>query len=189
MNIHTIATNMSIPISSFDSIHIQENTLVLCDIDYTLLYPTEPELPTNELHELYNHYLRVFPLATKTAVQLATDAYHARYPMMPTDAPGFARMLQKIRSTAGCELVFLTARSPATLDFTAANFIQIGLVPEDHIVHFSDTMPKGKYVSIRIPVTPYDKVVFIDDQPANLDNMAKYVEPEKLQNYRFVMRT
>jgi hypothetical protein len=181
--------DMSAVISSFDPIHITERTLVLCDIDNTLLYPTETNTSPSELRALYAHYRRVFPLAPKTAAQLATDTYYARYPMRPTDAYGFARMLQKIRSTPGCELVFLTARSPDTLDFTAANFIQIGLAPEDHIIHFSDTMPKGKYVSLRIPVAPYDTVVFIDDLQENLDNMARYVDPAKLRAYLFVMQT
>ncbi len=182
-----MSMSMSIPISSFDSVEIRENTLVLCDIDYTLLYPTETESSVNDLHELYTYYIRQYPFDREMVLRLASDAYNARYPMRPTDPEGFDRMLRKIRSTSGCELVFLTARSPNTVDYTASNFIQIGLVPEEHIIHFSDTMPKGKYVSLRIPVTPYANVVFIDDLQSNLDNMARYVDPAKLRSYLFVM--
>jgi hypothetical protein len=138
---------------------------------------------------LYSHYLRVCPEDKENAARLASDMYYSKYPMRPTDPEGFSRMLTKIRETKGCELVFLTARSPNTMDFTAANFVQIGLVPEDHIIHFSDWMPKGKYVSQFIDARPYQKVVFIDDLPTNLNSMSIYIDSSKLQLYMFVMDT
>jgi Protein of unknown function (DUF2608) len=179
---------MDIPvIDSFDSIAIVPNTLVICDIDDTLLRITEDENSHSLYSRLHQHYLRI----TKNPIvagKLADNEYYAQYPMQATDAAGFERMLAKIRQTEGCELVFLTARSPNTVDFTVENFRQIGLVPEDHIVHFSDMIPKGKYTKAKIELAPFAKIVFIDDMKTNLENMRMHVSHPGLELFLFRYR-
>lgn len=174
-------------IHSFDSISIEPRTLVLCDIDDTLLRITEDPSAKSTYIQLYQHYFHM----TKNAIlagKLADNEYYTLFPMQPTDAKGFERMLAKIRHTEGCELVFLTARSPTAIDFTVTNFRQIGLNPEDHIVHFSDTMPKGKYAKSHIDMRPYQKVVFIDDLRENLDSMRLNVAHPNLGLFLFQYR-
>jgi hypothetical protein len=136
---------------------------------------------------MYYHYLN----ATKNmnaAVKLTDNEYYTQYPMRPTDPAGFERMLLKIRQMDGCELVFLTARSPRSVDFTQANFLQIGLRPEEHIVHFSDTVPKGEYVKSQIDLRSYQKVVFIDDLRENLQNMRMHARHPNLELFLFQYR-
>jgi hypothetical protein len=136
---------------------------------------------------MYYHYLN----QTKnidSAIKLADNEYYKHYPVVPTDYAGFERMLLKIREMEGCELVFLTARNPRTVDFTAKNFVQIGLVPEEHIVHFSDTTPKGEYTKSRIDLRPYRKIVFIDDVRENLANMRMHIRHPNLELFLFRYR-
>ena len=171
-------------IDSFDSVAIVPRTLVLCDIDDTLLRITEDENSHSMYTRLYQHYFHLTKNAT-IAGKLSDNDYYAHYPMQPTDAEGFERMLAKIRQTEGCELIFLTARNPNTVDFTATNFVQIGLNPEEHMVHFSDCMPKGEYTKSEIDLSPYQKVVFIDDVRENLTNMKMHIRNITLDLYLF----
>lgn len=174
-------------IHSFDSVTIAPRTLVLCDIDNTLLYSMEDENSRSLYTRLYYHYLN----ATKNmnaAVKLTDNAYYAQYPMRATDPAGFERMLLKIRETEGCELVFLTARNSRSVDFTRANFLQIGLRPEDYMVHFSDTVPKGEYTNRYLKLAPYRKIVFIDDLRENLQNMRMHARHPNLELFLFQCR-
>jgi hypothetical protein len=136
---------------------------------------------------MYYHYLN----ATKNmnaAIKLTDNEYYTQYPMRPTDPAGFERMVLKIRETEGCELVFLTARNPRSVDFTRANFLQIGLRPEEYMVHFSDTVPKGEYTNRYFSLEPYRKIVFIDDLRENLQNMRMHARHPNLELFLFQCR-
>lgn len=174
-------------VDSFDLVAIVPETLVLCDIDNTLLYVEEDENSHGLYTQLYSHYFHITQ-NSGSAMKLADNDYYARYPMRPTDPAGFERMLAKIRKTHGCELIFLTARNPDTVDFTADNFVQIGLNPEEHMVHFSDFMPKGQYTKTEIDLSPYKNIVFIDDVRENLTNMKMHVRNLTLDLYLFRIR-
>jgi len=175
-------------INSFDLVDIVPRTLVLCDIDDTLLYSTEDENARAVYSRIYHHYFNATNLNYEAATKITDNLYYSKYPMRPTDAEGFERMLAKIRQTEGCELIFLTARNPSTVDFTAANFEQIGLNPEEHMIHFSDFMPKGQYTKSQIDLSPYKKVVFIDDVRENLQNMGMHIRNIPLDLYLFRLR-
>jgi hypothetical protein len=136
---------------------------------------------------MYYHYLNVTK-NMNAAVKLTDNEYYRQYPMRATDPAGFERMLLKIRETEGCELVFLTARNPHSADFTTANFLQIGLRPEEHIVRFSDTVPKGEFVKSHMDLRPYRKIVFIDDLRENLQNMRMHARHPNLELFLFQCR-
>lgn len=180
--------NLISAIHSFDLVRIVPGTLVLCDIDNTLLYSTEDANSRGVYSQIYHHYFNAMHFDYEAATKIADHLYYTLYPMRPTDAAGFERMLFKIRNTEGCELIFLTARNPSTVDFTADNFTQIGLNPEDHMIHFSDTMPKGEYTKSQIDLRSYEKVVFIDDLRENIINMRMHIRRPPVDLYLFRMR-
>lgn len=173
-------------IHTFDMIRIIPHTLVLCDIDNTILYTNEDQ-ENSELvyNRLISHYLPLVRFDMKKATKCANREYSARYPMLPTDPNGFERMIRKIRETEGCDFLFLTARKPDTWQHTEKHLREIGLMTEEYIVHFSDTVPKGEYANRYINMNSYRRVVFIDDLRENLENMRMYSGHANMELYRF----
>jgi hypothetical protein len=57
--------------------------------------------------------------------------------------------------------------------------------PEKYAVHFSGNMSKGDYINMNFDLSKYDRVVFIDDQPRNLENVFLRVFHQNLELYKF----
>jgi hypothetical protein len=63
----------------------------------------------------------------------------------------------------------------------------VGVEPEKYEVRFSGTEEKGAYIMREFGdvLKSYEHVVFIDDQPRNLENVYAAVEHPSLSIYRF----
>jgi ribonucleotide monophosphatase NagD (HAD superfamily) len=155
---------MSKTISSFKEVELTNGvkTLILCDIDGTILHfpdcdnfckefikeicPLGPTDPTyySELENMKNMYTRVRPPTH-------------------TDYDGFVSILDNIKKMEG-KLVFLTARSRESGDWTKKQLKQIGINPEDFEIHYTGSIiSKGEYIQKHIDLTGWEHVIFIDD--------------------------
>jgi hypothetical protein len=149
-------------ISSFNDIKItKNNTLVLCDIDDTILhYP-----------ECINRYLEIMKdfkdhLTKEELIQefyYFCNMYKKINKPTHTDYEGFMNMIHKINECNG-KLLFLTARNKSFHDGTKKHLSDIGVSCDDNDIHYTNnTISKGEYIKNNINVNEWNEIIFIDD--------------------------
>jgi hypothetical protein len=173
-------------INKFSEIDIKPNTIVLCDIDDTVLH--HPFLNSSWTSIITTFFMtkrfteRRF--CDHFVAENDTDEYVQKIikerPIAHTDRDGFFNMADLART-----LVFITARMPQTEQFTKENLLSIDIDPLVYKVWFSGFRPKGEFIASELDLTGYDHVVFIDDQVRNLENVhSKLIHPH-VELYKF----
>jgi hypothetical protein len=175
-------------ISKFSEIDIKPNTIIFCDIDDTLLH--HPFLNgdwTTMLNVFFNmkHHAETGEyncVESTKAMEAYIDTVLAERPMLHCDREGFFKMVD-----LGKRFLFVTARFPSAIEFTYQNLRSIDVDPENFEVRFSGREDKGAYIRREFGeiIQGYDSVVFIDDQPRNLENVYSAIEHPGLKLYRF----
>jgi hypothetical protein len=174
------------PIHSFSEIEVSPNTLILCDIDDTLLH--HPAINVNwmiiihnffhiKYHDKHGHYNK---LQVEKKINQYLDSVFESIPMRHTDRDGFFAMVD-----GSTDIAFVTARQQVAKDFTYDNLRCLDIDPEKYAIHFSGNMGKGDYINKNFDLAKYDRVVFIDDQPRNLENVFLRVFHTNLELYQF----
>jgi hypothetical protein len=153
---------MNIKISSFNDVQItKNNTLVLCDIDDTILYYPHcintcleimKDIKYDFTEEEYNEEFKYF-----------CHMYKHKYKPTHTDYDGFMNMVHKIKEYNG-KLLFLTARSKTFHTETKQDLLHIGVSCDDTDIHYTNnTITKGEYIKKYINVNEWDEIIFVDD--------------------------
>lgn len=163
-----------------------EQTIVLCDIDDTLLHhpflsSAWAAIITDFFVEM--HFAETNQYNRATGMQLAdeyTNKIIQEIPIQHTDRDGFFDLSNKVG-----KLMFITARFPDAEEFTRDNLRSIGINPDLHEIRFTGYRPKGEYIQATIDLTPYQTVLFIDDQSRNLENVHSFVFHPDLRIYKF----
>jgi hypothetical protein len=113
-----------------------------------------------------------------------TDDYLSRLfeirPVQHTDKDGFFALAEK-----AAKFIFITARIRETEQFTRSNLEKIGVDPDLYEIRFSGNQPKGEFIQHNIDLSPYDSVIFIDDQIRNLENVYNRISHQNLELYKF----
>jgi hypothetical protein len=124
-------------INNFNDIIISDKkTLIICDIDDTLI-----KFKNIEQYRIFGSLVK--PL--------------------PTDIYGFISMLKKVKINNG-KIIFLTARISAAEKITRQQFSDIGLNYNDFNIYYTNgNMEKGYYIMDNIELSNYDEIIFIDD--------------------------
>jgi hypothetical protein len=154
-------------IHSFNQVVIKgSHTLILCDIDETLLRWNK------SLEDIYNSYKMLYPHLDKSKLETLTENYYSIYrnttSAIPTDLSGFMTLLARL-GTEG-KLMFLTARSPSY--HTRDDLNNIGLQNYMFDIHFTaNKIPKGEYIKKYIDFSRYNDVIFIDDNPNYINSV------------------
>jgi hypothetical protein len=168
------------PIKKFSEIDVKPNTLVLCDIDDTLLH--HPVINNSWIHLICTFFCIKHNNSIESQKQ--TEEYYNEIvnsiPFQHTDRDGFFSMVEK-----STEFAFVTARNVAAKDFTYDNLRSIDVDPEIHKVHFCGNIAKGEYIIRNFELAKYDHVVFIDDQIGNLENVLSLLDHPGLKLYCF----
>jgi hypothetical protein len=144
-------------INSFNNIEITDNSLVLCDIDETLLT---------------NKFIKLKPKKNnKPVIKMNLPKY--------TDKIGFLNLMQKLNRT-NSKLCFVTSRDIKYFEFTRKQFKFLGINIEKFPVFFCGDTPKGLVIKTKINLSKFKDILFIDDLKYNLDNVKKELG-EKVQ--------
>lgn len=158
-------------ISSFNDVEIKDtNTLVICDIDETLLTWNKKS------SDFYHVVIDDFSLcnAKPTEEEIHKEAliwlgmYCEMFAPIMTDANGFHNLLCRIEKS-NSEIMFLTARpkNSNSNNFTRKNFIDIGLDYDKYSIHYTNnnSISKGEYIKKNINTSSdkYKQIIFIDD--------------------------
>lgn len=175
-------------ITKFGEIDIKPNTIIFCDIDDTLIHhPFLNGSWTTTLNVFFN--MKHFALTgnydcneSTKALEEYLDSVLKERPIQHTDRDGFFNMVD-----LASRFVFITARLSSTIEFTCQNLKSVGVDPENYEIRFSGMENKGAYIAREFGdvLNSYEYVVFIDDQPRNLENVYAAVEHPGLKIYRF----
>lgn len=153
---------MNKQISSFNEIQITKtNTLILCDIDNTVLYYPDcvnkcleimkdfnNNFPDEEFHKEFNDICNIYKTINKPT---------------HTDYDGYINMVNKIKEYSG-KLLFLTARNNLSHNRTKKKLLDIGILCNNNDIHYTNnTITKGEYIKNNINVNEWDEIIFIDD--------------------------
>lgn len=157
---------MFIPINTFNDIKLTNpNTLVICDIDDTLVYWDKKK------EDYYEMVQNDFPEFSQEEIDKEAldflNIYKTIFPPKITDPNGFSNLKEKIKLLPSSKMIFLTARTSDLKNdnkFTRKNFETIGLDYNDWEVHYTNNrISKGEYIKKNINLEGYDEIIFIDD--------------------------
>jgi len=135
-------------LNSFNNVPITQKSLILCDIDDTLLTNKFVKFTANKNNNLVINLPKY------------------------TDKDGFTNLLQKLQKT-NSKLYFVTARNIKYIEFTRRQFKILGIDIDKYPVYFCGDIPKGIIIKKFINMTNYKNIIFIDDLKYNLDNVKK----------------
>ena len=174
-------------ISSFNEVSILPNTLVICDIDETIL--RYDLINRKWWKSRINNYIQqsyTYEMSDKMALN-DWKLYINETKPIATDLSGFMNLMTLILSL-NCKLLLLTARDIELRNITHQHLIYSGIDISPEIIHFSYGQSKGDYLTHNINhiIDKYDKIIFIDDYIQNLESVyEKY--GNKIDYYKFVM--
>ena len=162
-------------ISTFDSIVFKnDKPLVICDIDETILYLDEPQSASNNFHLLYNKHKSLSYSSTYNNSRPVARS------IFPTDIQGFRRFEERISSLGG-KLIFLTARQSSGYQYVVEDFSKIGLDASKYEIHYTgNVISKGDYMRVRMDLSGYNDIYFIDDIKDNILSVYQYFPQTKL---------
>jgi len=175
---------MIIPINSFSQIPLKPRSLVVLDIDETLLTYSNlsPQWWQDEINKNYLD-TQDYSMAEKWAVHKWKQLIMNSLPIS-LDAQNRDVFIQNLY-TMGCELIFLTARDNDLADITRAHLRDLKIY-NDQMIYFDEN--KGhKIIEIMTIYNKYDNVVVVDDLIKNLssiqESMQKNVSEKSFQLY------
>ena len=171
-------------INSFDQIKLKPNTLVLSDIDETIL-KFDPIDGTwwRKQFDLHYQINKDYDAADTYAQDKWVEIVSIHKPTH-TDSIGFFRLIERIkRSTSSLE--FITARDNKLIPYTQKHFEDLNLNYMDWIVHHLSGQSKGQYIQSNFKLNNYDHIIFIDDLDHNLQSVLDNVKHPSLTIYKF----
>jgi hypothetical protein len=175
-------------INSFSEIEIRDvKTLIICDIDYTLLKYNMT------LDECYSIIKKDFFDASEKEITKMTYEYLYMYKyinhkdIVHTDLEGFNGLLQKM--TPSSKIVYLTARKSNSEKFTMEQLEFVGINVSKNDIYYTDysdnEMLKGDYIIGNMDLSGYEDIIFIDDNESQL-NSVKSLFPH-IRCFKFVI--
>ena len=171
-------------INSFHEVELtKEKTLVICDIDETLLYYPGIESKCNVMIKDLKNILteREF----KRELNEIKIMYRTIVPPKHTDLDGFINMKNKLTNLNG-KLIFLTARCKEYDNFTKNQILKVSGLKDEFEIHYTNNqMSKGEYIKNNIPLELWEQVIFIDDMDSSIESVLQL--DCNIQCYKFVL--
>jgi len=158
-------------VKSFKDIPVERNTLVLCDIDDTVIvFEKLGKKWWREQFEDYYERNGDYDFSEKAVLKEWIHQIHKEKPVH-VDEEGFTDFVERINAT-GSTLVFVTARSSDLFCLTLHHLKQLGISPKTD-VHYTNNTPKGDYIANVIDFDDFDHIVFIDDMEHNVNSVER----------------
>ncbi len=157
-------------IKSFVSVipFIKENTLIICDIDETLL----------RYKKSFNDFYKIKTKKGHDDAKKKYDEYKRKNVPQFTDYPGFMLMVHILKNKG--ELVFLTSRSNEDED-TRKELSYLGI--NDYFkVYYANDKSKGQFIKKHFKIRGKN-VLFIDDF---IDNIVSVSRIPSIKCFKFI---
>jgi len=166
-------------IRTFFDVNIRPKTLVICDIDHTILTWPKTKQDFNDLYfnktpfglgSMFRTISEVSGLSKIINSEYAQ--YCANTPPIPTDFYGF-RDMDETLSRSGGKIIFLTSRWRESHDYTLTQFRMLGLKDNPVIYYTNGSHDKGLFIKQHLGATvlEYNHIAFIDDLQEVLDSV------------------
>lgn len=188
MNENTQTPRVHTAIDTFFDVEIKPKTLVMCDIDNTLITWSKTREQFADQVCMANFISAYFKNAPfiRDMINRNYAEYCANTPPEPTDYYGFRDLEQRLERSGG-ELVFVTARWKEADQHTRTQLRLLGF-NANYRIHYTDgSIDKGAYITQNINTGRFNHSVFIDDIPQVLDTVKN--QHPYVQCYRFIART
>jgi predicted secreted acid phosphatase len=163
-------------INTFDKITIEKNSLILCDIDDTVL---RYDLSLDDFYLKIKKTLKDSNgwICNEDIKSLALEDFaDYRDSNIPfhTEKEGFERFERKIMETDS-KLYFITSRSEKFKKITEEQLESIGIDSTKYPIYFTyeHKISKADYIKKFIDITNYSKICFIDDLPMTVQLVKK----------------
>jgi predicted secreted acid phosphatase len=175
-------------ITSFFQVEISHKTLVVLDIDETILqFPGIHENWWHKKHKYYSDLIGGGAYDHKTVNSLVYNdwlSYVTEINPTHTDERGLFNLFERVKES-NSHIIFLTARFKDTKELTYSHLKHLGIsgIP----VHFTSMEPKGDHLN-RIIDDKYSHVkniVFVDDMDHNLHSVGTIVI-KNVKRFKFV---
>ena len=176
-------------IGTFRDLDVRPKSLVLLDIDETILF--YENINERWWKEKVDYHVQLRKCDGPEAITHAAEDWfehiQAHLPK-PTDAVGLDDLLDRIRRT-NSELRFITARNPKYKHITELHLSHLGLGGLSGSVCYLGGASKGKYILNNIDTDKYDSIMFIDDLEHNIASVTDAMRDHaRLETYQFVMQ-
>jgi hypothetical protein len=176
---------MSTTIHTFDDVSLtQEGTLIICDIDDTLLRYER------NLGYFYHNLKHSFPELNEDELQHHASNIYATYVKKrkpsATDYDGFIRLMKKVLET-NSKLIFITSRNECSKEYTEKEFSSIGVCYSYFNVYYTNNeISKGLFIEEKLDMDGIKDLIVIDDQISNLKSIKQKFPIA--QCYRFISK-
>lgn len=174
-------------ISSYDNINIKNNSLILCDIDETVLKYNGINREWWK-QRFYYHYDKDKDY-DKADINSLNDWKNYIYNTQPTitDNYGFRNFIDKINET-NSTLYFITARDKDMEIITEKHFNELNIDFYKEQIHYVGINSKGAYIKDNFKLANYNTIIFIDDREVHLNEVKDETKDIKEVNtYHFIM--
>jgi hypothetical protein len=175
-------------ITSFFQVDIVDKTLVVLDIDETVLQ--FPEIHENWWSDRRRHYENIFGSDFKGVDKMAyvewlehvktTKPHH-------TDKDGLVDLFDRIKQT-NSHVIFLTARHNHSEELTKNHLEHLGI--ENIPIYFTCNNSKGEHLNkiINESYSHVENVVFVDDMNHNIHDVCETLQ-DNVKCFKFVTTT
>jgi uncharacterized HAD superfamily protein len=159
---------------------LNKKTLILCDLDYTLVDYGKPFI--DFLNETTVDGLQNEPAAYK-----AFDHYIRKHNPTPTDPAGFIQLMKEVLQQQG-KLIFVTARPAYFEAFTRKEFTRLNLDYDFFEVYYMGGQSKGEFCQryLKEKTGMFKDIFFIDDYKKNIKSFHAFVPDAKTFLFRRV---
>lgn len=157
-------------IHTFDDVLLQhDGTLIICDIDDTLLRYER------NLNYFYKNLKHSFPELTENELTTHASNIYATYVKnrkpSATDYDGFIRLMKKVLET-NSKLIFITSRNECSKQYTEQEFSHIGICYTYFNVYYTNNdTTKGQFIKEKIDMDGVEHLIVIDDQITNIKSI------------------
>lgn len=171
-----------INISTFDDIKIKQKTLVICDIDETILkFDIITPKWWKDTFNFYYQKTKKYDLADTKTYECWIDYIMNNKPIA-TDYNGLINLFNQVKETDS-ELIFVTARRNDLIEITNEHLSYININNFNYKIYHIGDIPKGKFIKTNIQIDSYNSVIFIDDLITNLESVYEF--NNKVTLYKF----
>jgi hypothetical protein len=161
-------------ISSYDDIIINQNTLVVFDIDDTIL--KFKEIDSNWWDHTFNNYMK-YEYDKSKAIDLTiykwAKTINLAIPRM-IDSDKFNNMINRIK-LSNSHLILLTARKSYMKDMTIRHLAKCNIKIANDEVYHSEKKGQKLYKLIKNTYNKYQNIIFVDDLHSNIDNVYSHL--------------
>lgn len=177
---------MIIPINSFNQVQLVPNSLIVFDIDETVIsFEDINEGWWKKTFSKYYGQTNDYDLADELSLnEWVTHIKNSKPQLL--DEVNFINLIKQAKEL-NCEIIMLTSRRKFLFDVTIAHIAHCNIDIDSDSIYFNENKGKELYDIVTSKYQKYDNIIFIDDVESNLedvDNTFSSLDKYTLQLYK-----